>query len=185
MNGSKDNNGRRDWKAIYAQWDRDRLEEELVRNADRIRRMRDEQSQLQSRVRQLEEENRVQAAELRRLGITNQVFAEAVVALKDQGEQEGEEGAVAKLEPLRQNSGRFQVSPAEVMYPDPMPSQGFSEGVEASMLEQERREARREPVRDYEGSEGMQVARAEMARRAARRQEQHRKWYEKDSGLWG
>jgi len=95
MNGSKDNNEQRAWKAIYAQWDRERLEEELVRNADQLREIRNERNQLQSRVRQLEEENRVQAAELRRLNITNQVFAEAVVALKDQGMQGGREGESA------------------------------------------------------------------------------------------
>lgn len=146
MNGRKDNNGKRNWSSVYAQWDRERLEAELVRNAERMRAMRNEQSQLQSRIRQLEEENRVQAAELRRLGITNQVFAEAVMRFDEREMGGGAMAAVAAPEPapLRQNSGRFQVSPAEVMYPGPMPSRGFSEGVEASMLEQERQEARRQ-----------------------------------------
>lgn len=176
MNGSKDNNGQRDWKAIYARWDRERLEAELLRtcgrvrelrreNLERVRELRRKNVQLQSRVRQLEVENERHAAELRRLGITNQAFPGGSGG-------EGASAAVAEPEPLRQNSGRFQVSPVEV-----------SKGVEALMLEQERREARREPVTDYQGSEGMQVARTEMARRAAGRQEEYRKMLQRDTGF--
>jgi hypothetical protein len=132
MNENKDNNGRQDWKTIYAQWDRERLEEELVRNTVLIRGMRDEQRQLQSRIRQLEEENRMQAAELWRLGITNQAFAARVIRGVSGGHSPtgvlegrvGECATAAELEPLRQYSGRFKVSPADVMCPDSMPSRG-------------------------------------------------------------
>jgi len=174
MNGSKDNNGRRAWKAIYAQWDRERLEEELVRNADQFREIRNERNQLQSRVRQLEEENRWQQAELTRLEVTNKAFAARVITggsgghgppdMQEGGEGEGAaEAASAEPEPESpwQNSGRFHVSPAEVMCPDPMPSRGFSEGVLLAERETER----------------------EMARRAAQQEEQHRNWYERDTGF--
>lgn len=203
MNGSKDNNGTRNWKAIYAQWDRKRLEEELVRNAERMRAMRDEQSQLRNRVRQLEEENRVHAAELRCLSATNRVYAEAIVRLNGRGggpppaydrqEEEVSAGAAVAAaefdpEPVRQNSGRFHVSPVEVLYPDPVSSRGYSEGVEAAMLEQERREARRlERLApdEYQGSEGMQLAEREMRRRAADREEERRQTLREDNGIWG
>ena len=170
MDKNIDNNGNINWKAFYAQWDRERLEAELVRNAQRIREMRNEKTLLQSRVWQLEEENREQAAELQRLSIINRVFAETVVGLDARGEAppvynglevEGNAAAYAvesELEPLRQNSGRFRVSPVEVMYPDPVPSRCFSQGVEAAMLEQERQIARRANQREapaYRGNQGM------------------------------
>lgn len=137
MNGNKNNNAHRDWRRIYAQWDRERLEEELVRQAEQIRALKDERNQLQSRIRQLEHSRQ----------------GDAPPAYDVQ--EGGMEGAAAEMpesdsksEPVRQSSGRFQVEvvPAEALRLDPTPisSDSLSEEVEIARGETRRRAARRE-----------------------------------------
>jgi len=109
-NNGQHNNGQRDWRVIYAQWDREELEEELVRQADQIRALKDERNQLQSRVRQLELSLRGDAP-----------------PTYDQQEGGVDVGAAAAAESdtesehVQQSSGRFQVEvvPVESMLSDP------------------------------------------------------------------
>jgi len=145
MNRNKDNIGERDWKEIYAQWDRKQLEAELMRTCERVRELRGENVQLQSRVRQLEEENRRQQAELTRLGVTNEAFA--TVALNARGQPPPP--AYTPPEP----SARFLVTPAS-----PDSNQGGA-GILFS-VEQETRRQQAERQEDeelvrYESERGM------------------------------
>jgi len=179
MNGCNDNNGNRNWNAIYEQWDREQLKEELVSTVKLVHQLRNERNQLQSLVRQLDQENRVQAAELRRLCGGGHAIAAAVEEQED-GRGSDVFESDAESEPVRQHSGRFQVEPVDPDPIKPIKSRGFSEGVEVSMLEQEKREGARGG-----GSEGMQLAEREMWRQASRREEQHHKHYERGNGMWG